>query len=62
VKAVSRVFVVCLTGTKLIKKYRMEKKRGLFNHGLTLVKIPYFNTFSLTISIRVSLTFRISNS
>jgi hypothetical protein len=55
----------------------MKKKWGLFNHGLTLVNggrrqpfgrqeqgVPdaYFSTFSLTISMRVSLTLSISNS
>jgi hypothetical protein len=49
----------------MIKNRRMEKLSGLINYGLTLVNgtgTPYFSTFRRTISIRVLLTFRISNS
>ena len=51
----------------MAKNRRMEKLRGLINHGLTLVNkratdLAYFRTFRRTISIRVLLTFRISNS
>lgn len=65
----------CVCRTKMTKNRRMEKLPGLINYGLTLVNerilfdplpaemgLAYFRTFRRTISIRVLLTFRISNS